>query len=66
MLGALVSPIAPLGPEKQKVRVVLVPSFAETGDIALVNLSTLECKSVHFDQLNLSPSADDSDLMDES
>jgi hypothetical protein len=46
--------------------VVLVPSFAETGDIALVNLSTLECKSVHFDQLNLSPSADNSDLMDES
>ncbi|KAI8336635.1 DNA polymerase alpha/epsilon subunit B-domain-containing protein [Chlamydoabsidia padenii] len=53
------------GPNKQKVRVVLVPSFAHTGDIALINLSTLECKSLHFDHLDLMPLADD-DLMDES
>ncbi|CAO3590499.1 unnamed protein product [Absidia cylindrospora] len=53
------------GPEKQKIRVVMVPSFAETGTIALVNLSTLECTSLQFDNVSLSPPAD-GDAMDES
>ncbi|ORY90030.1 DNA polymerase alpha/epsilon subunit B-domain-containing protein [Syncephalastrum racemosum] len=34
------------GPDGQKVRVVLVPSFSETGCLALVDLVTLECTSV--------------------
>ncbi|GAN05624.1 DNA polymerase alpha/epsilon subunit B [Mucor ambiguus] len=38
------------GPNGQKVRVILVPSFAETGIMVLVNLSTLECSAVHISE----------------
>lgn len=34
---------------KVKARVVLVPSFAETGEIVLVNCATLETKLVRFE-----------------
>ncbi|KAI9495528.1 DNA polymerase alpha/epsilon subunit B-domain-containing protein [Zychaea mexicana] len=37
------------GPEGQKVRVVLVPAFSETGSIVLVNLGTLECSEICID-----------------
>ncbi|KAI8144516.1 DNA polymerase alpha/epsilon subunit B-domain-containing protein [Fennellomyces sp. T-0311] len=37
------------GPMGQKVRIVLVPSFAETGSIVLVNLGTLECTEVRIE-----------------
>ncbi|KAI8375212.1 DNA polymerase alpha/epsilon subunit B-domain-containing protein [Blakeslea trispora] len=36
------------GPDGQKTRVILVPSFAETGIVVLVNLDTLECSAVHI------------------
>ncbi|KAF7725532.1 hypothetical protein EC973_009562 [Apophysomyces ossiformis] len=36
------------GPEGQRTRVVLVPSFAETGIVVLINLSTLECTSLQI------------------
>ncbi|KAI8644698.1 DNA polymerase alpha/epsilon subunit B-domain-containing protein [Parasitella parasitica] len=39
-----------LGPNGQKVRVILVPSFAETGIMVLVNLGTLECNAVHISE----------------
>jgi DNA polymerase delta subunit 2 len=35
-----------------KARVILVPSFAKTSTIVLLNLRTLECEPVSF---NLSP-----------
>ncbi|KAM0753286.1 hypothetical protein T439DRAFT_378985 [Meredithblackwellia eburnea MCA 4105] len=34
--------------DDQAVRVVLIPKFCDTGDIVLVNTSSLECKVVHF------------------
>ncbi|KAG2219561.1 hypothetical protein INT45_013220 [Circinella minor] len=37
------------GPEGQKTRVVMVPSFSETGSIVLVNLGTLECSEICID-----------------
>ena len=36
------------GGGEKRCRVVLVPSFAETGILALVNLRTLAVKTVHF------------------
>ncbi|KAJ3016044.1 UNVERIFIED_CONTAM: DNA polymerase delta subunit 2 [Siphonaria sp. JEL0065] len=36
------------GSRGEKTRIVLVPSFAETKTIALVNLRTLECRKVSF------------------
>ncbi|KAJ3086026.1 hypothetical protein HK102_013588 [Quaeritorhiza haematococci] len=39
------------GPNDEKTRVVLVPSFAETSSMVLVNLSTLDCKLVTFRDL---------------
>lgn len=39
-----------LGSNGQKVRIVLVPSFAETGIVVLVNLKTLECSAVHISE----------------
>ena len=38
-----------IGPEGQKTRVVMVPSFSETGSIVLVNLGTLECSEICID-----------------
>ncbi|KAJ3068252.1 DNA polymerase delta subunit 2 [Podochytrium sp. JEL0797] len=37
-----------VGERGEKTRIVLVPSFAETKTIALVNLRTLECRKVVF------------------
>ena len=37
------------GGEGERCRVVLVPKFVETGTLALVNLSTLDVKTVQFD-----------------
>ncbi|KAI8090635.1 DNA polymerase alpha/epsilon subunit B-domain-containing protein [Thamnidium elegans] len=37
-----------VGPNGQKTRVILVPSFAETGIMVLVNLKTLECSTIHI------------------
>ncbi|KAI9251191.1 phosphatidylserine decarboxylase-domain-containing protein [Sporodiniella umbellata] len=34
-----------LGAEGQQIRTILLPSFAKTGTVALLNLSTLECKT---------------------
>ncbi|KAI8064736.1 DNA polymerase alpha/epsilon subunit B-domain-containing protein [Gongronella butleri] len=53
------------GENKQKVRVVMVPSFAETGTIALVNVSTLECTSLSFNDQFIKAAHDDN-AMDES
>lgn len=39
-----------LGSNGQKVRIVLVPSFAETGILVLLNLKTLECSAVHISE----------------
>jgi DNA polymerase delta subunit 2 len=36
------------GASGQRVRVVLVPSFAETGTIVLVNLADLSCHPITF------------------
>ncbi|CAO0802974.1 unnamed protein product [Mucor circinelloides] len=47
------------GPNGQKVRVILVPSFAETGIMVLVNLKTLECSAVHFGENGIQPAHDD-------
>ncbi|OAD04111.1 hypothetical protein MUCCIDRAFT_155525 [Mucor lusitanicus CBS 277.49] len=47
------------GPNGQKVRVILVPSFAETGIMVLVNLSTLECSAVHFSENGIQPVNED-------
>lgn len=44
-----------LGPKGQKVRVILVPSFAETGIMVLVNLATLECSAVHISEGGIEP-----------
>jgi len=35
--------------ENDQTRIVLLPSFAETGTLALVCLETLECKTVEFE-----------------
>ncbi|KAI8089547.1 DNA polymerase alpha/epsilon subunit B-domain-containing protein [Halteromyces radiatus] len=53
------------GSDKQKVRVILVPSFEESGTIVLVNLSTLECSSLQFEGTKL-PIGTEQDRMDES
>ncbi|KAI9252432.1 DNA polymerase alpha/epsilon subunit B-domain-containing protein [Phascolomyces articulosus] len=37
------------GPEGQKTRVIMVPSFSETGTIVLVNLGTLDCIEICID-----------------
>ncbi|KAI7817596.1 DNA polymerase alpha/epsilon subunit B-domain-containing protein [Gamsiella multidivaricata] len=37
-----------IGMEGQRTRVVMLPPFASTGTIAMVNLRTLECRSVSF------------------
>ncbi|KAG0233886.1 DNA polymerase alpha/epsilon subunit B-domain-containing protein [Mortierella sp. GBAus27b] len=36
------------GENGERTRIVMVPSFAKTGTIALVNLRTLDCRSVTF------------------
>ena len=36
------------GAEGQRVRLVLVPTFATTHSVVLVNIDTLECEAVHF------------------
>jgi DNA polymerase delta subunit 2 len=37
-----------IGPDGQQVKVVLVPSFSETNTIVLVNVNTLECKTINI------------------
>ncbi|KAI9305083.1 DNA polymerase alpha/epsilon subunit B-domain-containing protein, partial [Cunninghamella echinulata] len=44
------------GADGQKARIILVPSFAETGIIVLLNLSTLECSTVQIDPIDSSSS----------
>ena len=53
------------GEDKQKVRIVMVPSFSQTGTIVLVNVSTLECTSMSFNDHFISAAPDDN-AMDES
>jgi DNA polymerase II small subunit/DNA polymerase delta subunit B len=36
------------GDDGQKVRIVCVPAFSDTGEIVLVNLSTLESEVIKF------------------
>jgi len=36
------------GPEGQKIRIILLPSFARDSTIILINLDTLECSPVVF------------------
>lgn len=61
-----------LGPNGQKIRVILVPSFAETGIMVLVNLKTLECSTIYISDhgMKLSSTAAeatvDENSMDES
>jgi DNA polymerase delta subunit 2 len=50
-----------LGPDGQQIRVILLPSFAETGTLVLLNLSNLECSIV-----NISNPVKEADLMDQS
>lgn len=40
------------GPEGQKVRCIAVPKFAETGEIVVVDLTTLEVEVVRFEVLD--------------
>ncbi|RKP10662.1 DNA polymerase alpha/epsilon subunit B-domain-containing protein [Thamnocephalis sphaerospora] len=37
------------GPDGQQTRMILLPSFAQTGVLALVDLATLDCQSVTLD-----------------
>ena len=50
-----------LGPNGQKIRVVLIPSFSETGIVVLVNLSTLECHTVNISNHGKAKSSDPMD-----
>ncbi|KAI9342995.1 DNA polymerase alpha/epsilon subunit B-domain-containing protein [Pilaira anomala] len=52
-----------VGPDGQKIRVILVPSFAKTGIMVLVNLKTLECTTVTISDHGIQPMED---LMDQS
>lgn len=36
------------GENGQKIRLIALPVFSETGSIVLLNLSTLECEQVKF------------------
>jgi len=45
---ALFDRCSTIGSQGQRTRVVMLPSFAATGTIALVNLRTLDCHSVSF------------------
>ncbi|KAI8079681.1 DNA polymerase alpha/epsilon subunit B-domain-containing protein [Gilbertella persicaria] len=55
------------GPNGQKTRVVLVPSFAKTGIVVLVNLSTLECSAVHISEHGIKTTKEEEDAnMDEA
>ncbi|KAI9480273.1 MAG: phosphatidylserine decarboxylase-domain-containing protein [Benjaminiella poitrasii] len=47
------------GPDGQKTRVILVPSFSRTGIVVLVNLKTLECTTVQINRENLRQANDD-------
>ncbi|CAG8469047.1 3723_t:CDS:10 [Acaulospora morrowiae] len=40
------------GPDKQRTRIILLPSFAETGVVVLVNLKNLKCHPIFFSSLN--------------
>ena len=40
--------VANLGDDGQKVRIICLPRFSKTGEIVLVNLSTLESELVRF------------------
>ncbi|CEP14882.1 hypothetical protein [Parasitella parasitica] len=51
-----------LGPNGQKVRVILVPSFAETGIMVLVNLGTLECSVIHISEKGIRPAAESMEI----
>lgn len=51
------------GPDGQKVRIILLPSFAETGIMVLLNLRTLECSSFYISEHGIQRSTQD---MDES
>lgn len=51
-----------LGPHGQQIRIILVPSFSETGILVLVNLVTLECSTVHISEHGIQMQ----DSMDES
>ncbi|KAI8984018.1 DNA polymerase alpha/epsilon subunit B-domain-containing protein [Mycotypha africana] len=60
------------GPNGQKVRIVLVPSFEKTGILVLLNLRTLECTAIQIDENGIksiqshSHIEEDVDEMDES
>lgn len=36
------------GADGQKIRVIMVPSFAKTGSIVLLNLSNLDCTEIQI------------------
>lgn len=54
-----------LGSNGQKVRIILVPSFTETGILVLLNLKTLECSAVHISEHGMKAVTTD-EAMDES
>ncbi|KAI8974388.1 DNA polymerase alpha/epsilon subunit B-domain-containing protein [Pilobolus umbonatus] len=53
------------GPHGQEIRVVLVPSFAETGILVLINLNNLDCTAIEFSDKDIKAIPNESHLMDE-
>lgn len=43
--------VSSAGPEGQTVRLLCVPKFSETGQIALLNLDTLDVQPMSFDTM---------------
>lgn len=37
-----------VGPQQQRIQIVLVPNFAKTGAMVLLNLKTLQCRVMNF------------------
>jgi DNA polymerase delta subunit 2 len=54
------------GEDGQLVQIVCVPKFSETGDIVLVNLSTLESETLRFSSGALQNVEMDSETKDEN
>ena len=48
-----------LGEDGQKVRIISIPKFSETGEIVLVNLSTLDTEVVRFSSGKIKREADE-------
>ncbi|CAO3703164.1 unnamed protein product [Rhizopus stolonifer] len=49
------------GPDGQKIRVILLPSFAETGTVVLLNISNLECTTINISNHGVAKEPEDMD-----